>query len=104
MRLGRDGASDGVKSVLSGPSWPLAAVMPVTLRSCSVCGKPRPCTALELAALIRIRRPTGYRYSDLQAPGLALGCHPIIDPAENDNESFVGPIPDFFDFIARSHF
>jgi hypothetical protein len=30
MRLGRDDASDGVKSVLSGLSWPLAAVMPVT--------------------------------------------------------------------------
>ena len=32
MRLGRDDASDGVKSVLSGLSRPLAAVMPVTLR------------------------------------------------------------------------
>src|SRR6266851_7656404 len=37
MRRGRDDASDGVKSVLSGLSWPLAAVMPVTL-----CG-PAPC-------------------------------------------------------------
>jgi len=37
MRLGRDDALDGVKSVLSGLSWPLAAVMPVTL-----CG-PAPC-------------------------------------------------------------
>jgi hypothetical protein len=35
MRLGRDDAPDGVKSVLSGLPWPLAAMMPVTLRSCS---------------------------------------------------------------------
>src|SRR4030095_600596 len=38
MRLGRDDAPDGVKSVLSGLPRPLAAVMPVTLRSCSVPG------------------------------------------------------------------
>jgi hypothetical protein len=30
MRLGRDDVPDGVKSVLSGFSWLLAAVMPVT--------------------------------------------------------------------------
>src|SRR5262245_35580506 len=29
MRLGRSDTPDGVKSVLSGLSWPLAAVMPV---------------------------------------------------------------------------
>ena len=39
MRLGRDDAPDGVKSVLSGLPRPLAAVMPVTLRSCSVPGQ-----------------------------------------------------------------
>jgi hypothetical protein len=39
MRLGRDDAPDGVKSVLSGVPWPLAAVMRVTLRSCSVPAK-----------------------------------------------------------------
>jgi hypothetical protein len=38
MRLGRDDAPDGVKSVLSGLPWPLATVMPVTLRSCSIPG------------------------------------------------------------------
>jgi len=36
MRIGPDDAPDGVKSVLSGLPWSLAAVMPVTLRSCSV--------------------------------------------------------------------
>src|SRR6266849_6031736 len=39
MRLGRDDAPDGAKSVLSGLPRPLAAVMPVTLRSCSVPGQ-----------------------------------------------------------------
>src|SRR5262245_6241085 len=38
MRLGRRDAPDGVKSPLSGLPWHLAAVMPVTLRSCSVPG------------------------------------------------------------------
>ncbi len=39
MRLGRDDAPDGVKSVLSGLPWPLAAVMPVALWSCFVPGQ-----------------------------------------------------------------
>src|SRR6267378_5499147 len=59
MRLGRDDAPDGVKSVPSGLSWPLAAVMPVTLRSCSVPGQagwPKPSAQFDPAWPAKFRR------------------------------------------------
>jgi hypothetical protein len=59
MRRGRDDASGGVKSVPSGLSWPLAAVMPVTLRSCSVPGQegwPKPSAQFDPAWPAKFRR------------------------------------------------
>jgi len=59
MRLGRSDAPDGVKSVLSVLPWPLAAVMPVTLRSCSVPGQegwPKPSAQFDPAWPAKFRR------------------------------------------------
>jgi hypothetical protein len=59
MRLGRDNAPDGVNSVLSGLPWPLVAVMPVTLRSCSKPGHeewPKPNAQFDPAWSAKFRR------------------------------------------------
>ena len=85
MRLGRDDALDGVKSVLSGLSWPLAAVMAVTLRSCSVPGQegsPKPSAQFGPAWPAKFRRHSRPATSERvtfgrwRQPGMST-CHPL---------------------------
>src|SRR5260370_598390 len=93
MRLGRDDAPDGVKSVLSGLSWALAAVMPVTLRSCSVPGQegwPKPSAQFNPAWPAKFRRHSRPATSE-KGHSRRLG-HVGVCPVYPKQQTFLDPV------------